>query len=58
MQRNDGLFELILERFYRTEVGGQSPIEGWGRLPSPNGRYQSAEIAEREARANPNLKVV
>ena len=58
VQRDDGCFELVVQRFYRTEMEKGPPVETWARMPSPNNIYQTVEIAEREARANPHLEVV
>ena len=50
LQRDDGYFCFAEEYYFVSHCDGKVIAEGWNQL-SPNGIYQSAEIAEAEGLA-------
>ena len=56
VQRPDGIFSIAQQYWYHDEYEGRLIAEGWSAI-RPFGFYATAEIAEREARANKSLKV-
>ena len=52
VRRSDGNYSVLPERFYENVIEGEVHWRGWITIPAMTSLYQSAEIAEREARAN------
>jgi len=50
LERDDGRFSFAEEYYYQNVWEGEIVAEGWGRH-SPNGIYETAEIAESEGTA-------
>ena len=50
IERRDGAFELVAQKWRQTLYQGQSVAEGWASLPAHKSIYETVEIAEREAR--------
>jgi hypothetical protein len=50
IERRDGAFELVVQKWRQTLCQGQSIAEGWASLPAHKSIYETVEIAEREAR--------
>jgi hypothetical protein len=49
VRRDDGIYGLMAEFWYRSEWEGKLLSEGWKSFDGPHFSYASFEIAEREA---------
>jgi hypothetical protein len=52
IQRSDGNLGLIEQYWYRSVYDGKPIAEGWQPLSCPSSIFATADIAEREAKAN------
>ena len=50
VQRADGFFRSVEQRWYQSIYEGELIAEGWRSLASDSSVFQSLEIAEREAK--------
>ena len=49
VERDDGAYTLIVQRYYKNVYEGQLIADGWISVPAWISIYQTVEIAEREA---------
>jgi len=50
VERSDGHYSLRVEKRYQNIYEGRLVAEGWRPIPDAQSIFQSADIAEREAR--------
>ena len=49
VERDDGTYTLVVQRYYQNVYEGQLIADGWTSVPTWASIYQTVEIAEREA---------
>ena len=50
VRRDDGLFVALVDHWYSDTWEGKVISEGWNPMPTRASYYQTADMAEREAR--------